>query len=167
MPPKLCRPCDNCGSDDPAHFRGAQKPYRAEDRWLCFSCNKEWHDEMRMSAEMSYWNNIEGREAAKRKREKELLEGRPLHKNYAYYRCVADPDDHFLGSYFSKSWMKVSINSMPTGSLWLNDHTNEVSEIKENGDESKELVIINDDRIAELEKYFPRLRRAISNPAVS
>lgn len=167
MPPKLCRPCDHCGTDNPAYFEGAQKPYRADDKWLCFSCDRNWHEEMRRSAEESYWNNIEGREKARRKREQELMAGRPLHKNYASYRCVADPDDHFLGSYFSKSSMRFSVNCMPTGSLWLNDHTMEISEIKENGDETKDLIIIDDKRIKELEDRFPRLRRAICNPAVS
>lgn len=95
--------------------------------------------------------------------------GKPRREHIASYRCVADPDRHFLGRYFFAGEFDASLTDgvMPTGSLWLNDHSLEVFEVDGEVGEHQQLVRVGEKRLRLLEARFPRLRRALSNPQVS
>jgi len=165
----LIRPCDDCGDDNPESFKGASKRQtsRIHQRWLCNSCYLKHSEKVRSSANNDYL--IAKRESNKRKRELELLNGAPLSKRYPSYRCVADPTECFLGSYMTETQMDEGRETgvYPSGSLWLNDHTQEVFEVLGLVGEHQDFLIVGPKRLRLMESRFPRLRRALCNPAVS
>lgn len=52
---------------------------------------------------------------------------------------------------------------MPSGSLWVNDHTQTVGEVLGETGFPQEFLTVGSKRLKKLEARFPRLRRAISN----
>lgn len=100
--------------------------------------------------------------------ESRLINGEPRSRNIPSLRCVADPDNCYLGSYFYEAEMRnnLSVGVMPSGSLWINDRDHRIYEVYGVQEETQKLMPVTSDRIKGMEKRFPRLRRAISNPGV-
>ncbi len=100
---------------------------------------------------------------------KRLLEGHPRNRHVPSLRCVAEPhQEGYLGSYFFVKEFARSMSEglMPSGSLWLNDHTQEVFEVYGADLEPQELLLVGPDQLKLPESRFPRLKRAISSPAL-
>jgi hypothetical protein len=98
-----------------------------------------------------------------------LLAGKPRNRHVPSLRCVAEPrQGGYLGSYFFVMEFKRSMSEglMPSGSLWLNDHTQEVFQVCGADLEPQKLVLVGPDQLKLLESRFPRLKRAISSPAL-
>ena len=98
-----------------------------------------------------------------------LINGEARRDHIASFRCVADPEDNFLGRYFYQGEFDASLEEgvMPTGSVWLNDHNHDVFEVKGDVGEAQRLAKVDPSRLKMLELQYPRLRRALSNPLVS
>lgn len=94
--------------------------------------------------------------------------GIPRNKKVVSLRCVADPANAYLGSYFYRVELAKSLldGVIPSGSLWLNDHDKRVYEVLGEIGKIQELFIVSERRLRLMESRFPRLRRAISNPMV-
>ena len=83
-------------------------------------------------------------------------------------RCVADPDDCYLGSYFYEAELKANlkVGVMPSGSLWLNDHDRKVYEVYGMEGEEQQLLAVSPVRLKRMEMRFPRLNRALTSAGV-
>ena len=88
-------------------------------------------------------------------------------------RCVAEPrhggeQGGYLGSYFYFKEMSYSVGEglMPSGSLWLNDHTQEIFEVYGEELRPQKLLLVGRRQLKLLHSRYPRLERAISSPAV-
>ena len=79
-------------------------------------------------------------------------------------RCVADPSNVFLGRYFFQKEFERSVKNaiMPSGSLWINDHTFKVLEVNGVEGEDQELLPVGEKRLKLLETRFPQLGRELS-----
>lgn len=97
-----------------------------------------------------------------------LVNGESRNKIFPSLRCVADPDNCYLGSYFYEVELKKNLDTgvMPSGSLWLNDHDKKIYEIWGSVGEKQQLLVVDPRRIRGLEARFPRLRKALSSPTV-
>ncbi len=106
--------------------------------------------------------------ADRRKKLAKMASGEARHNNWPTYRCVADPENIFLGSmFFEKQFMpSIEEGHLTTGSLWLNDHEQRVYEVLGVEGDHQELAPVSDRRLTLMEMRFPRLKRALSNPAV-
>ncbi len=107
------------------------------------------------------------------KRSARMLSGRARNANVASLRCVAEPyhgEDigGYLGSYFYIRELKYSMTEglMPSGSLWLNDHTQEIFEVYGEELEPQKLLLVGRQHLKLLHSRFPRLERTISSPAI-
>ncbi len=102
-------------------------------------------------------------------REIRILKGEPRNAWLPSLRCLAEPHpEGYLGSYFFLREFERSMSEgvMPSGSLWINDHTNEVFEVYGEDLEPQELLLVSPRQLRLLHSRFPRLERALSNPAV-
>jgi hypothetical protein len=111
--------------------------------------------------------------AALGKREARILGGGARNANAPSLRCVAEPyhfgeQGGYLGSYFYLTEFRYSISEglMPSGSLWLNDHTQEIFEVYGEELEPQELLLVGRQQLKLLHSRYPRLERAISSPAL-
>lgn len=107
------------------------------------------------------------------KRAARMLNGGARNAGVPSLRCVAEPyhegeEGGYLGSYFYLREFKHSINEglMPSGSLWLNDHTQEVFEVYGEELKPQELLLVSRRQLKLLHSRFPRLERAIISPAL-
>jgi len=144
--------CVSCGEDDPDKL----EEYRKGIRTRCFSCRDAINDLM------------DEPPSGLTKYQTKLVNGGPRRDHIASYRCVADPANQFLGRYFYQGEFEENLNEgiMPTGSVWLNDHSNDVFEVGGPEGELQQLLKVGPKRLKRLETRFPRLRRALSNPLV-
>ena len=106
-------------------------------------------------------------------REARMLSGKARNANVASLRCVAEPYHGeeiggYLGSYFYAKELKHSMSEgvMPSGSLWLNDHTQEIFEIYGEELGPQELLLVGHGQLKLLHNRFPRLERTINSPAI-
>ncbi|NGX46523.1 MAG: hypothetical protein K940chlam2_01715 [Chlamydiae bacterium] len=130
--------------------------------WKCVSC-------LDRDAELFFHSYKDHLESDRLNEQKNKLEkGTPRNKKVVSLRCVADPANAYLGSYFYRVELTKSLldGVMPSGSLWLNDHDRRVYEVLGEIGKIQELYIVSKKRLKLMEARFPRLRRAISNPTV-
>jgi hypothetical protein len=102
-------------------------------------------------------------------RETRILKGRPRNAWLPSLRCLAEPrPEGYLGSYFFlRDFERSMIDGvMPSGSLWINDHTNEVFEVYGEDLKPQELLLVSPRQLKLLHSRYPRLERALSSPAV-
>ena len=130
--------------------------------WRCISC-------LERDDSIFYHTHNDHIEADRLKEQKEKLDsGVHRNKKVVSLRCVADPDDSYLGSQFYRVELTKSLldGVMPSGSLWLNDKDSRVYEVLGEIGKLQELFVVSERRLKLMESRFPRLRRAISNPTV-
>ncbi len=98
-----------------------------------------------------------------------ILSGGPRNVNIPSLRCVADPEDNYLGSFFFEKDFVESLKDgvFPSGSLWINDHNRSIFEVLGIEGEDFTFHMVGRTRLRLLESRFPRLKRAISNAQVS
>ena len=79
-------------------------------------------------------------------------------------RCIADPTNTFTGRYFFKKEFERSVKNavMPSGSLWLNDHTLGVIEVHGIEGEAQKIIPVGLKRLKLLGSRFPKLERELS-----
>lgn len=150
--------CLGCGETDPKEISDSTQRLP-----FCKSCLKEHRQ-----GHGIFIDDQAKQIAAKRWLEARLLNGEPRSNSIASLRCVADPDESYLGSYFYEAEMRnnLTMGVMPSGSLWINDHDNQVYEVLGSIGEKQNLLPVSSWRLKKLEARFPRLKRALSSPAV-
>jgi hypothetical protein len=146
--------CHICNEEDPDKFVG--------EKHRCIDCSEI----MEAARFEGLLNTIA--DPIRMVREKRILNGQPRRADHPSFRCVADPQEGFLGSFFFGGIMDKNIEAgvMPSGSLWVNDHDSKVYEVMGALGEPQELLPVGKERIKLLEARFPRLRRALCNPGV-
>jgi hypothetical protein len=76
-------------------------------------------------------------------------------------KCVADPSKAFTGRFFYLREFERSIEKgvLPSGSLWLNDHSEKVFEVLGVEGERQQMVIVGRKRLKLLGSRFPMMKR--------
>lgn len=148
--------CKICGTTEGTLFSDKYKK-----GFMCGPCSD-------FSSKAARYGREYSNSAYKRERLARMASGEARHNTWPTYRCVADPENVFLGSmFFEKQFMpSVEEGHWTTGSLWLNDHEQKVYEILGVEGDRQELTPVSDERLALMKMRFPRLKRALSNPTV-